>query len=250
VLAGDLGPERRRGRIEGEAVEGPVPVPVFVADDDVSSWVKPVGGSPLRFRSDGAGREPDAAAKPRDVDLVPFYRLHRRSYSTYWDVFTADQWEEQQAVYAAEAERLRLLDAATVAYLEPGEIVFEREFNYQAGPGAVAARMDGRPGRRSRSWFSYDVPVEPAHPMTLIATYNSGDRRGTPAVFDILVDGNVVQREEIGLADPPQFYDVEYAIAADVVAGKERVTVRFQAADGSQIATLFALRMIRADAER
>jgi hypothetical protein len=69
-------------------------------------------------------------------------------------------------------------------------------------------------------------------------------------VFDILVDGNVVQREEIGLADPPQFYDVEYAIAADVVAGKERVTVRFQAADGSQIATLFALRMIRADAER
>jgi DUF1680 family protein len=250
VLAGDLGPERRRGRIEGEAVEEPVPVPVFVADDDVSSWVKPVGGSPLRFRSNGAGREPDADARPRDVDLVPFYRLHRRSYSTYWDVFTSDEWEQQQAEYAAEAERMRLLDAATVAYLEPGEVVFEREFNYQSGPDAVSARIDGRPGRRGRSWFSYDIPVEPAHPMTLIVTYNSGDRRGTPALFDILVDGIVVRREEIRLSDPPRFYDVEYPILANLVAEKDAVTVRFQATEGSQIATLFALRLIRADAER
>jgi hypothetical protein len=183
------------------------------------------------------------------VDLVPFYRLHRRTYSTYWDVFNSEQWQLQQAEYAAEAERLRLLEAATVAYLEPGEVVFEREFNYQAGDNPVAARIDGRPGRRSRSWFSYDVPVEPDHPMTLVVTYNSGDRRGTPALFDILADGSLVQHEQIRLEDPPRFYDVEYPIPPTIIGQKRSVTIRFDASEGSQIATIFALRMIRADAE-
>jgi DUF1680 family protein len=250
VLAGDIGPERRRGS-EGEDEGEPPTVPVFVTDDNaVSSWVKPVSGSPVRFRSNGVGREPNAGAQPRDVDLIPFYRLHRRAYSTYWDVFDPDQWARQRERYSAEAERQRLLEAATVAYLQPGEVVFEREFNYQGGDGAVAARMEGRPGRRSRSWFSYDIPVEPEHPMTLIVTYNSGDRRGTPALFDILADGSLVQHEEIRLTNPIRFYDVEYAIPESFVAGKQQVTVRFQAVQGSQVATLFGLRMIRADAKR
>jgi DUF1680 family protein len=250
VLAGDLGPERRRGR-EGEDEGEPIVVPVFVTDDEaVSSWVKPVNATPVQFRSDGVGRDPNADARPRDVDLVPFYRLHRRTYSTYWDVFDSEQWEWQREQYAAEEERQRLLEAATVAYLQPGETVFEREFNYQGAGDAVAARMEGRPGRRGRSWFSYDVPVEPDHPMTLIVTYNSGDRRGTPALFDILADGNLVQHEEIQLTNPTRFYDVEYPIPADIVAGKQQITVRFRAAEGSRIATLFGLRLIRGDAER
>jgi DUF1680 family protein len=248
VLAGDLGRERRRGS-EGEDEGVPPKVPVFVTDADaVSSWVEPLEGSPMRFRSDGVGREPDADARARDVDLVPFYRLHRRTYSTYWDVFNSQEWELQRAEYAAEAEHQRLLEAATVAYLEPGEAVFEREFNFQGGDDSVTARLDGRPGRSGRGWFSYDLPVEPDHAMTLIVTYNSGDRRGTPASFDILADGNLVQHEEIRLADPPRFYDVAYPIPADVVAGKQNITLRFQAAEGSQIATLFGLRMIHGDA--
>jgi hypothetical protein len=92
--------------------------------------------------------------------------------------------------------------------------------------------------------------VDPQHPMTLIVTYNSGDRRGTPALFDILVDGGLVQHEEIQLTNPMRFYDVEYPIPASLVTGKQQITVRFQAAEESQIATLFGLRMIRADAKR
>jgi len=250
VLAGDLGPERRRGR-EGEDEGEPVVVPVFVTDEEaVSSWVKPATDTPVRFRSAGVGREPNTTGTPRDVDLFPFYRLHRRTYSTYWDVFNSEQWERLQEQYAAEEERQRLLEAATVAFLQPGEIVFEREFNYRGGDDAVAARMEGHPGRRGRSWFAYDIPVEPEHPMTLIVTYNSGDRRGTPALFDILVDDELVQHEEIQLTNPMRFYDVEYPIPARLVTGKRQITVRFQATEGSQIATLFGLRMIRADAKR
>jgi hypothetical protein len=100
------------------------------------------------------------------------------------------------------------------------------------------------------SWFSYAVPVEQAHPMTLILTFYSGDRRGTPADFAILVDGRRVGEEHLRLTEPHRFFDVEYPVPAELMRGKEKVTVRFEAVEGGQIATVFGIRMIRGDAER
>src|SRR2546421_4163415 len=248
VLAGDLGPEPDGHR--GEGARPAPPVPVFVTADPVATWLKPVAGAPGHFRTDGVGREPDARGRVSDVDFQPFFRLHRRTYSTYWDLFTPAEWDRQKTAYAAEAERLRKLAAATVAYLQPSEVVFERQFNYQAGEGAQPQRILGRPGRRGRTWFSYDLPGEPAHPMVLIATYFSGDRRGTPADFGIQVDGGSIGDQQLGLSDPHRFFDLEYRLPEDLVRGKSKVTVRFQAKQGSQIATVFGLRMIRGDAAR
>ena len=86
--------------------------------------------------------------------------------------------------------------------------------------------------------------------MVLIATYFSGDRRGTPADFEIQVDGRSIGNQQLGLTDPHRFFDLEYRLPEDVVRGKSKVTVRFQAKPGSQIATVFGLRLIRGDAER
>src|SRR5205823_1518471 len=171
VLAGDLGPEPDGHRGEGER-PAPPPVPVFVTADPVATWLKPVAGAPGHFRTDGVGREPDARGGVSDVDFQPFFRLHRRTYSTYWDLFTPAEWDRQKAAYAAEAERLRKLAAATVAYQQPG------------------------------------------------------------------------------LSDPHRFFDLEYRLPEELVRGKSKVTVRFQAKQGSQIATVFGLRMIRGDAAR
>jgi len=250
VLAGDLGAEVER---QPGAQNRPAPpkVPVFVAaEQPVSSWLKPAGGTPVQFRTVGAGREPDAQAQAKEVDFVPFYRLHRRTYSTYWDLFTPAEWESEKARYIAEAEKLRSLEAATVAWLQPGETVFEREFHYQGAEDATPQRIQGRPGRRGGTWFSYDVPVEPAHPMALVLTYFSGDRRAMPADFDILVDGQVVASQQLRLQDPQRFFDVQHAIRRELIQGKQKVTVKFQAKAGSQIATVFGLRMIRGDAAR
>jgi hypothetical protein len=243
VLAGDLGPEVERG-------SGPT-VPVLVAAErPVSSWLEAAGESPVRFRTDGVGRDPDPTARVHDVDFVPFYRLPGRRYAIYWDLFTPEEWEGQKAEYVADAERLRALEAATVAYLQPGETVFEREFNYQSGEGAAPQRIMGRPGRRGTSWFSYDLPIDPSNPVTLLATYYSGDRRGTPSEFEILVDGTRVADQVVEMSDPHRFFEVTYAVPQNVIVGKDKVTVRFQAKEGSQIATVFELRTIRGEVPR
>jgi DUF1680 family protein len=248
VLAGDMGPEREFGR--GRSRRAEPAIPVFVAaEKPVTDWLKPLAGKPGCFRTEGVCRATDAE-NVADVNFVPFYRLHRRNYAIYWDLFTQAAWDQKKAEYAAEQQRQQKLKEATVAYAQPGEMQPERDFNYQAGDGASLQRVQGRPGRRSSSWFSFDIPVETAHPMAVMVTYYSDERRRGEAIFDILVNGQSIGRQTVEGSSPARFFDVEYAIPADLVKDKQKVTVKFQATPGNEIATVFGIRMIRADAQR
>ncbi len=103
----------------------------------------------------------------------------------------------------------------------------ERDFNYQGPDDARVVRMMGRPGRWAKSWFSFDLPVEPAHPMALAVTYCSSRRSRQAAIFDILVDGQQLANQKVTRSSPARFYDVEYTVPAKIVRGKKKVTVRF-----------------------
>jgi DUF1680 family protein len=249
VLSGDIGPEpvRRRGRDREARAERPV-VPVFVsADQPVESWLEPVAGKPGHFRTKGVGREPNAGGKVHDVELMPFYQLHERTYAAYWDLLTPEEWAAKKAEYERAAAHLRMMEAASVAFVEPGNRASEKDVNYQGGKDIRPSRMQGRSARAGRSWFSYDLAVDPSHPMAVVATYYTADRRTLPAAFEILVDGTKVGDQEIERSDPGRFFDVTYAVPAGLVKGKTKVTVKFQAKEKNQIAAVYGVRMVRAD---
>lgn len=234
VLAGDLGPEDQRRATRDS-------VPVFVTDaKNIADWLKPVAGKPSAFHTNGVGRE-------HDVDFVPFYRLHRRTYAVYWDMFTPSEWEKRAQEIAAERERQRKLELATVANVQPGQMQAERDFNQQ-GEETQPDRVMGRAARRGRKWFSFDVPVDPAHPAALVVTYYSDEWQ--KRTFDVLVDGQRVGEQTVEKGGSPRFFDVEYPLPADLLRDKKKATVCFQATQGNEIAAVFGLRMIRADAER
>jgi uncharacterized protein len=244
VLAGDLGPEPPRGAARGLNADGsalaeerkPITGPEFVAAErPVSEWLKPVTGKPGTFRSEGVGRD-------RDVELVPFYRLHRRMYAAYWDLFTPPEYEKRTAERAAERERLHKLEQATVSIVTPGDGQAERGVNQQ-GEDTSIVRVDGRPGRRAGQWFSYDVTVDPGQPLMLVTTYHSDTRR--TRTFEILVDGERVGEQTIPENSESRFFDVQYRLPAALVRGKQKVTVRFQPTSGSEIPPVFGLRIIR-----
>jgi uncharacterized protein len=205
------------------------------AEQPIATWLKAVDDKPGTFRSNGVGRD-------RDVEFVPFYRLHRRTYAAYWDLYTPAEWEKRTSEIAAEREHQRQLEAATVAFVQPGEPQIERDFNQQ---GEETSRVDveGRPGRRGAKWFSYDVPVDASQPMTLVVTYHSDNRR--PRTFNIFVDSTRVGEQTVPQSAVARFFDVEYRIPADVVRGKDKVTVKFEATNGNDIAAVFGVRMIR-----
>ncbi len=247
VLAADLGPEpaRRRGE-EGQLFHYSA-APVIVSDEPVEKWLEPVAGEPGRFRTKGVSREPNAEGKVRDVELIPFYRMGARSYAVYWDTYDSDAWAKKQAEYRAEAEHQRVVEAASVAFVQPGRESTEKGFNYQSGKGTTTHWNMGRTARASRSWFSYDLAVDPSHPMSLVATYYTADRRTLPASFEILVDGEKVADEQVERSDPGRFMDGTYAIPASLVKGKKKVTVRFQAKEGSQVGAVYGVRVVKSD---
>ncbi len=242
VLAGDLGQEQERRRGPDRSAEPQAPVLVAAALP-VENWLKPVTGKPGMFRTSGVGLT-------SDVDFLPFYQLPRRRYAIYWDVFTPQEWKKKSEAYAAEEERKKKLEASTVAFAQPGQMQTERDFNQQ-GEDTSPIQLLGHYGRRGSKWFSLDLPVDTAHPMTLLVTYSNEARRN--GTFDVLVDGTKVGQQATERRSPEQdirFFDVEYALPPQLVKGKQKVTVRFEAADGNEISGVFGIRMIRADSAR
>ena len=219
---------------------------LVAAERAVASWLERDPAAPGTFRTQGIGRLPRANDVEAEVRLVPFYRLHRRRYAAYWDFFTPDEWQERKREYAAEAERLRQLEAATVAYLEPGETWYERDYNYRGGDDASSYRMEGRPARRARSWFAYDLPVDSAGSLALILGFHSDDRRHSPGRFAIFIDDRKLIVYDQQRSEPPRFYEDRIAIPDALVRGKEKVTLRFEAAEDSQVPAIFSIRVVRA----
>lgn len=75
VLAGDLGP------VDDSAANHPQYVPVLMTGNrNPADWTEAVQGSPNTFRTINTGR-------PSEILFRPFFQLHDRRYSVYFDLF-------------------------------------------------------------------------------------------------------------------------------------------------------------------
>lgn len=250
VLAGDLGPSRaRRGggsEDEGIVVSEPIsPTPAFVSEKPIAEWLTPVASKPGTFHA--AGR--DLNDQRQELDLVPFYRLHRRTYTVYFDVYNAEGWKKELAKVADERGQQLKLEAVTISFVQPGDAQSEKSFNQQ-GEESTVNRALGRLGRRGRKWFSFDLPVESNQPLAVRATYFSEER--AKRTFEILADGQRIGEQTIERHQPGsatgKFFDVEYKLPAEVLKDKKKITVRFQAAGNSEIGAVYGVRVIRTNA--
>jgi len=236
VLAGDLGPERR-GASSGSDL-----VPSFVtAEKPVGEWLQPVPDRLGIFRTVGVGRALDGAEK--DVEFVPFYRLHRRTYGVYWDLYTPDAWRRKLDEHAVEVAKQKKLETATIGFVQPGDT--EQNFKQQ-GEDTNQDRISGRAGRRTKKWFSYELPVEPAKSNALVVTFFTDER--AKRSMEIFVDGQRVGEHAMERTTPGsptgRFFDVEYKLPAELLKDKKKVTVKFQATAGNETPTVFGVRTV------
>ena len=242
VLAGDLGPERRGG--PGD------PIPSFLTESrPIEEWLKPEREKPGSFRSEGIGRLTDQSEK--EVEFIPFYRLHRRTYSIYWDLYNSDTWTKRLAEVAAENARSKQIDSMTTVFVQPGDTQKEKEFNQQ-GEETSTDGTSGRRARRGKKWFSYDLPSDSTKIPALLITYFTIER--STRTFDILVDGQRVGQQKIERSVPGSaaghFFDVEYKIPTELLKDKKKITVRFQSTGGNEIAGVYGVRLIRVGGDK
>ncbi len=242
VMAGDLGAAPRRADDgDGDGVRSAPPeAPAIVTERPLTTVLKPLAGEPGTFLGLGVART-TIDEYPIDVRFRPFYGVHRRVYSAYWDVLTPIEFAARVAERDGERQRQAELEAATIAALVSIDPESEKPFNPR-GDDTTIVRTDGRPGRRSAKWFSYDLPVE-GDAVELVVTYNSDNRR--PRTFDILVDGVRIGNGVMPQTSVARFIDMHYAVPPPLTSGRPVITVRFVATGGNEVAPVFAIRTIR-----
>jgi len=224
VLAADLG--SADAPYDGRA-------PALVADEPLArlELVDPLHG---RVRGAGLGA-------PRELEFVPFHEQHRRRSAVYLRRLSLAEWQVAEGAAAAEAARVRALDARSVDVVRLGDEPSERAHGLGSAI-SYAVTYRGRTGRDARSggFLAFSVAVRPG-PLALQLTYWGEER---PRSFVIRIDGTPLATQRLGADHPGRFFDVEYPLPAALTEGRERVTVRIEPEAGSAAGPVFGCRLL------
>ncbi|PWW31437.1 hypothetical protein DFO73_102436 [Cytobacillus oceanisediminis] len=234
VLAGDLGPSD-----EGNDKTDLLFTPVLVTDEeDVLRHLKMVKDKNHHYAMDQLGY-------PRDVTISPFYQLHDRSTTVYWDVFTKKEWKEKEISYKSSVEKKQELQQRTVDFFQPGEMQPERDHEFEGehvGYGILSNRKyrDTWPGGS----FSFTLNVLPDRPNHLLVMYTKEIENMNS--FDLTIDGVKLKKGEVVLEELNTFVLVKYGLPLlNLTAGKKTVRVQFRAHEGQKVPKVFGVRVLR-----
>lgn len=195
----------------------------------LAARLRPVPGKPLTFTAGGL-------TQPRDVTLLPFYKIFFQRYAIYWPVQTAAA--RLQALKTAQQE-----ETDTIDHVRIGDTDSEAAHQMATDQSAVGRAVEPfLHWRDAKGFFSYVLKVLPDRQVSLRSVYWGGD---TDRVFDILVDGRVIGTQHLTGSHPGGFLTIDYPIPSAVSLGKVFVTVRFVPKTGSTAGGLFDLRVRR-----
>jgi hypothetical protein len=218
--------------------------PLFVASgaEEVLAHLQPIGNGSVEFRSDGI-------IKPNDLTFVPFHRVYEEQYAVYFPLITANEWIEREVDIHAEREVQRRLEAGTLDLITPGYQQPEVEHGLLSEKSEIEDFADRKCRiARDGGWFSYEVAVDPSQPVALIVTYWGGVWH--LRVFDLLINGEKLTTQSLHTNRPGDFFDQVYAIPAELIMGKSKITLRFQSRPGDIAGGIFGVRLMRASAAR
>jgi hypothetical protein len=193
----------------------------FLGDpNNVSTWLEPVPGKPLTFRTRGEGNAP--------MTFLPLDRVVHENYGVYFRIVAKGSAEHQKILADEEGRRVRA--ASFIDTVNPTDAALETGHNLQSESSGSGTYMGHAWRHAPNGWFSYDLKVLPDVPMILVVNYWGSDAGNR--TFDVLVDGQKIATQTLANNKPGEFFDVEYPLPAELTKGKQKITVRFQAQKG------------------
>ena len=241
-LAGLVADDSRWGHIANGAMLSLDQAPIIVSDRSaLLAQIKPIAGKPLNFKA------PSLFANKADSSLVlqPFYKIHDARYMMYWMALTQAQYQTVVDSVAAVQKAALELELRTVDKVAPGEQQPEVDhklssLNSYTGNYMNEFWRDARTG----GYISYSMLTKGKSDLSVMARY-WGNETGSRS-FNISVNGTVIATENlVGKWSVNQFKNVEYLIPNVLTAGKDTITVKFEAINSSNIAGgLFYVRLL------
>lgn len=232
LLAGDFGSYTADSIMDREKL------PVLLSETKKPNmWLEPCTEEVNCFKTVDVGYTDDFLLKP-------FYKVHDRFYSVYFDIYSDEKWENHKIAYQEELKRKKELEESTYDAFQPGEMQPERDHNFIGEKLNIMEDFKNRKARGAErgGWLSFDMKVKKGSSMALVIEYWGGFTGSK--TFDILIDGVKVATENISGKKDGEFIDVQYEIPAEVTTSKEMITIKFAPHEGHRAGPFFYARTV------
>ena len=225
VLAADLGPA-------DASFDGPAPA---LVGDELLASLEVVDDEHARFRSRGTGR-------PDDLAFAPFFSLYERRTAVYFKRYTPAEWEAALALRESERARAAELDQRSVDVIRLGVEDDERRHrltsaisyavSYRFKPGTRRTDRRLRRIRRRRERMGRSSSRQPTGAESATGSFTSrSTAAGSP-------------RRDCMANTPGSSSKGNTSLPAELLAGKQRVRVRFQPEPGHTAGPIFGCRIL------
>jgi DUF1680 family protein len=214
-------------------------MPIFVSESqNINSFIKPVAGKALTFTAS----EIIYPAQYKNVELIPFYKLHNARYVIYWQTENENQLKARQEKLALDEAIQLKLNAQTIDLVYPGEQQPESDHFIQSETSEVGVN-NGRHWRDAKGWFSYRLNDQIKEAKLLQITYYGRDLKRK---FNIIINGEILASENFLSSKGDRFYIQNYQIPASVIQKSNGyLSIKFEALDGSSTAGIYEVRLLK-----
>ncbi len=242
-LPGLVADDHRWGHIAHGKLVSVFDTPLMIGDRKTLlkrlNAMTPVEGKPMAFKTKGVfdGRDDE-------VLLEPFSGIHDSRYIVYWLSMTPKEWTAWQTTARLDEERRLALDARTVDAVNTGEQQPEVD-HAMSNKNSASGNFNGEPWRDASSGghLAYNLATGGKESLLLNVRY-WGNETGARK-FNILIDDNVLASvDNAGRWNRNEFVEEEYEIPAEMLKGKEAVSVKFVPETSNSTGGIYHLRLL------
>ena len=214
--------------------------PILVEDDiqQIADKLTPVKERPMQFKLNVR------MENPMEVTLEPFAKIHDARYMIYWLALSNDGYSAyKDSLTAIENEKIAI-ERRTIDFVATGEQQPETDHAMQS-EHSTAGNSNNQFYREANrdGYFSYEMKTGSETSLTLLVRYWGAEWGGRK--FDIFIDDEKLLTEEnTGRWNQSRFFDVSYAIPERMVAGKEKIRIRFQSLPGNTAGAVYFIRLL------
>ena len=197
---------------------------LVIKEGIIKNWLKNVNEN---FEKESGTLNFTIKGTNQNLVFSPHYKQHENRYGIYFTLA-----DKNTKIKENEADKYTMIDSLPVANDQ-----YEFSHNLKAqnsNTGNFKGLMfrDATPNGQ----FSYEMTVDNSATNYLAVKYYSGD---VGRQFTILIDGEVLENVTLQDPNPNGFYNIYYEIPAELVKGKEKITVTFKATPDSYAGGIF-----------
>ena len=178
---------------------------IVTSDKDFASKLKPVKEKNLTFTA----TDFIYPIKFKNLELIPFYKLHDARYMMYWQITSPENLEKTKQLNLISDKKVD--PSLIVDKVAPGEQQDEIDHNFQS-ENSTTGTFKYSKWRDARGWFSFGLK-DPNNAATKFQVMYYGKDNGRE--FDIFVNNMLISTQKLDGSKGDDFFTVDYKIPDD-----------------------------------